>query len=111
MCRVAIIANRVNPPEQRIGNFSRGGEDLPSLPELDQVVSLSFEQAGFYGCGAAQPPSRLANRNTSSRSHRLGRESMTDGVTAGTLFTFFGAGTGAFARIAPVGFDLPERRH
>jgi len=53
---VTIVANRVNPPEQRIGNFSRGGEGLLGPPEFDQVVSLNFEQACFYVCGSAQPP-------------------------------------------------------
>jgi hypothetical protein len=38
------------------------------LPKFLEMVGLNFEQAGFHGRGAAQPPNRLANRNTSSRS-------------------------------------------
>jgi hypothetical protein len=43
--------------------------------------------------------------------YRLGGQPMTDGVAAGALFAFFRNRTGAFARVAPVGVDLPERSH
>jgi hypothetical protein len=42
---------------------------------------------------------------------RLSGEAMLNGVAAGTPFASFGNRTSAFASIAPVGFDLPERRH
>jgi hypothetical protein len=36
---------------------------------------------------------------------------MTDGIAAGALFAFVRHGAGAFAGIASVGIDLPERSH
>jgi len=52
-------------------------------------------------------PLGLANR----ADYRFGREPMTDRIAAGTPFAFLSHGTGAFASIAPVGIDLPERSH
>jgi hypothetical protein len=40
---------------------------------------------------------------------RLGGEPMADGITAGALFAFDGVRSGAFARIAAVGFDFVGR--
>src|ERR1019366_2324972 len=41
----------------------------------------------------------------------LGRETVADGIAAGTLLAFFSERTGAFAGIATVGLDLPKSGH
>src|SRR6516164_2767168 len=50
-CRIAIVTDRLSPPEHCIDNFSRGREMLAGLPECVQMVGLNFEQAGLYGRG------------------------------------------------------------
>ena len=112
--------------------------NLAGLPELTQMVGLDFEQAGFHGRGAAQPPQQTGQPQHQFPLHRrlriivgndgrferlvifgilqrtdhgLGREPVADGIAAGTLLAFFGDRTGAFAGIATVGLDLPEGGH
>jgi hypothetical protein len=42
---------------------------------------------------------------------RLGSEPMANGIAAGALFPFHRVRSGAFSRVAAVGFDLSEGRH
>jgi hypothetical protein len=65
---IAIETGRLSPPEQRVEQPLEGLLNLASVPESVQMVCLNFEQAGFHSCSAASRQSRLANRNTSSRS-------------------------------------------
>jgi hypothetical protein len=50
------IRDRVSPREHRVDHLLRVRVKLAGLPELMTLVGLHFEQAGFYGGGAAQPP-------------------------------------------------------
>ena len=50
------MSGRVDPPELRIDGFAACWESLAGPPEFTQMVSLNFEQAGFHGRGAPQPP-------------------------------------------------------
>jgi hypothetical protein len=51
-----VVTDRVDLPEQVIGAVAGCGESLAGLSKFLQMVGLNFEQAGFRGGGAAQPP-------------------------------------------------------
>ena len=53
-CLIGI--GEINQPEPCIDNFLRLCLSLAALPELTQIGSLDFEQAGFHCRGAPQSP-------------------------------------------------------
>ena len=55
-CSIGVGIDRISPPEPCIDNFLRLWLSLAALPELTQMVSLDFEQAGFHCRGAPQSP-------------------------------------------------------
>jgi len=73
-------------------------------------VNICANFGGPFGTSRSNRSGHAFNRKDSS-DHRLGGEAMADGIAAGPLLAFFGIWTGAFARIAAVGLDLPEGSH
>jgi hypothetical protein len=137
-CSIEIGIGRISAPEPCIDNFPRRLLGLAALSVLTQMVGLYFEQTGFHCRGAPQSPQQTGSpqhqlplygrlgvviRNNSRleivvifrilqrTDYRLGCEAVANGIAAGTLLAFLGNWTSAFARIAPVGLDLPERSH
>src|SRR2546430_1914094 len=102
------------------------------------MTSLDLEKAGFHCRGAPEPPEQTRQSQhqfplygrlgiivscdgrfesfvifgiLQRTDHCFGRKAMAYGIAPGSLFTCCGGGTGAFARVASVGLDLPERSH
>src|ERR1700722_12041741 len=102
------------------------------------MLSLNLKQTGFQRGGAAQPPQGTGQPEhqfplhdrlgiivgdnggfegvviggiLQRPDHRLGRESMADGIAARALFALLRVWAGAPARIAAVGLDLLEGGH
>ena len=116
----------------------RDGINVAILPNLTKMVSLDFEQAGFHGGGAAQPPQQAGQPQHQfplygrlgvvigsdgcfegfvvfgifqCSDYRLGRKAMADGIAARALLAFLRRRPGTLGSIAAVGGDLPERGH
>jgi hypothetical protein len=55
-CSIAVGIDKISLAEPCVDNFLRFWLSLAALPEFTQVVSLNFEQTGFYCGGAPQSP-------------------------------------------------------
>jgi hypothetical protein len=54
-----VALDRLIATKHGIDDFSLVRIKLSGLPELMDLLSLDFEQAGFHGCGALQAPQEV----------------------------------------------------
>ncbi len=136
--RVELERARSWLSKQRVEDLSRSLLGLVGLFERVQLSGLDFEEAGFHGRGAAQPPQqtgeaqyqfpldgrlRVIVRDDGGlegsviigifqrTDNGLGGQAMTDGIAAGALLAVLATGTGASSGVAAIGLDLLERGH
>ena len=81
---------------------------MSSSPEPDGAACGDGSNAGGYWAVSRSP---LVFGILQYTDDGLGRETVADGVAAGTLFAFLGYRTGALAGVATVGLDLPKGSH
>ena len=124
--------------QQCVENLSRGLLGLVGLFERVELSGLDFEEAGFHGRGAAQPPQQTGEAQYQfpldgrlcvivrddgglegsviigifqRTDNGLGGQAMTDGIAAGAPLAVLAIGTGASSGVAAIGLDLLERGH